>query len=183
MDKKMWVIVLAVVLVVMGTCVFFGQQHKAVAPTVVAFDPTNATYSIDDQPVALVNGKAQVPAAPGSAEQVTTSIFGEPVSGDLNGDGRPDAAVMLVQDSGGSGTFYYIAAAINATSGAEGSNAILLGDRIAPQNIAIQNGQIVANYADRNPGEPMSTAPSLGVSKYFTYQSSTLQSIVPSTGQ
>ena len=176
----MWVIVLAIVFVAAGACIFFVGQKKAIAPTVVAFDPTNATYLIGGQPVALVNGKSQAAAAPGSAEQVTTSIFGEPVSGDLNGDGRPDAAVMLVQDSGGSGTFYYVAAAINATSDAEGSNAILLGDRIAPQNIEIQNGQIVANYADRNPGEPMTTAQSLGVSKNFIYQSSTLESIVSS---
>jgi hypothetical protein len=177
MDKKMWVIVLAVVLVAAGAYIFFGTQKKAVAPMVAAFDPTNATYIIDGQPAALVDGKAQVAAAPGSAEQVTTSIFGEPASGDLNGDGRPDAAMILVQDSGGSGIFYYVAAAINTTGGAEGSNAILLGDRIAPQNIEIQNGQIVVNYADRNPGEPMATAPSVGVTKYFIYQSSTLQSI------
>ena len=117
-----------------------------------AFDPLNATYVIDGQSVALVDGKAQAPAAPGSAEQVATTVFGQPVAGDLNGDGKSDAALMLVQDSGGSGTFYYIAAAINTPSGAIGTNAILLGDRIAPQNIAIQNGQIVANYADPQPG-------------------------------
>lgn len=180
MDKRIWVIVFVVILVVAGVYVFFGRQKTAVAPTVVAFDPMNATYFIDGQPVALVNGKAQVAAAPGSAEQVTTSIFGEPVSGDLNGDGRLDAVIMLVQDSGGSGTFYFVAAAINATSGVEGSNAILLGDRIAPQNIEIQNGQIIANYADRNPGEPMTTQPSLGVSKYFVYRNSALESIVSS---
>jgi len=86
-----------------------------------------------------------------------------------------DAAVVLTQDSGGSGTFYYVAAAINTGSGTVGTNAILLGDRIAPQNILIQNGEIIANYADRNPGEPMTTSPSVGVSKYFVVNGSTLQ--------
>lgn len=175
MNKKMWTAVIVLLVVVVGIWVFFGEQRKAVAPTVAAFDPLNATYIIDGQPVALVNGKAQAPAAPGSAEQVVTSIFGEPATGDLNGDGKPDAAVIIVQSPGGSGIFYYTAAAINTTSGAQGTDAILLGDRIAPQNISIQNGRILVNYADRNPGEPMSTPPSLGVSKYFIYQSSTLE--------
>jgi hypothetical protein len=174
MNRKMWVAVIVLVVLAAGAWIFFGRQRKAVAPTVAAFDPLNATYVIDGQSVALVDGKAQAPAAPGSAEQVATTVFGQPVAGDLNGDGKSDAALMLVQDSGGSGTFYYIAAAINTPSGAIGTNAILLGDRIAPQNIAIQNGQIVANYADRNPGEPMTTQPSLGVTKYLSYQSSTL---------
>jgi hypothetical protein len=174
MNKKMWVIVIAIVALGVITYILFGEQHKAIAPTVAAFDPLDATYIIDGQSVVLVGGKAQEPAAPGSATQVVTSIFGEPASGDLNGDGNADAAVIIVQDPGGSGTFYYAAAAINAPSGAEGTNAILLGDRIAPQNISIKNGRIVVNYADRNPGEPMTTAPSLGITKYLIYQSSTL---------
>jgi len=170
----MWAAVIVLVVIGVGVWVLFGGQHKAVAPTVATFDPLNATYLVDGQPVALVGGKAQEPATPGSAEQVMTSVFGDPATGDLNGDGSADAAVIIVQNSGGSGTFYYVAAAIDTTKGAEGTNAILLGDRIAPQNISIQNGRILVNYADRKPGEPMSAPPSLGVSRYFIYQSSTL---------
>jgi hypothetical protein len=177
MNKKILAIVIGAAVVATGAYIFLGQQRKVSAPTVV-FDPGNATYSIDGQSVTLINGGNQTPAAPGSAEEVVTKIFGGPVSGDLNGDGVPDAAVMLVQDPGGSGTFYYIAVAINAPGGAQGSNAILLGDRIAPQNIEIKDGQIVANYADRKAGESMATPPSVGISKYFIYESSTLRSIV-----
>ncbi len=149
--------------------------------SIIVFDPLNATYTVGGQPVTLVAGKAATPAAPGSAENVTTTVFGQPASGDLNGDGKADAAVLLVQDSGGSGTFYYVAAAINVASGTEGTNAILLGDRIAPQNITVQNGRIVVNYADRNPGEPMTTAPSVGVTKYFSWNGTSLQAASSST--
>jgi len=38
----------------------------------------------------------------------------------------------------------------------------------------IQNGQIIVNYADRKAGEPMTTAPSLGVSRYLVVQGTTL---------
>lgn len=160
---------------ILKTLMFIKQTGSPSVVSVTLFDPVNATYSVNGQPVTLVGGKAATAAAPGSAETTTTMIFGEPTSGDLNGDGKADAAVVLTQDSGGSGTFYYVAAAINTGSGTVGTNAILLGDRIAPQNILIQNGEIIANYADRNPGEPMTTSPSVGVSKYFVVNGSTLQ--------
>jgi len=179
MNKKMWLIVLAAVIVCLGVYLFIGTYASRTdhdnTSVVASFDPLNATYVIEGQSITLINGKAEAPAAPGSAEQVTTTVFGQPTTGDLNGDGKPDAAVMLVQDTGGSGTFYYIAAAISTSNGAEGTNAILLGDRIAPQNVEIQNGQIIANYADRKPGEPMSTPPSVGVSRYFIDNGSVLR--------
>src|SRR6185437_1787599 len=173
MKKKYAVWMLAIVAVlVLSAAIYFDWARGGKQP--VAFDPLNATYAIDGQPVVLVNGKASVPAAPGAASMVTTSAFGEPVMGDLNGDGTQDAALMLVQDSGGSGTFYYAAAALHVTTGTQGTNAVFLGDRIAPQNIEIQNGEIIANYADRKPGEPMTDQPSVGVSKYLMLQGNTL---------
>lgn len=186
MNKKAWLILLVIVIIGLGAYALRGVSNKSEdqsnAPVIVALDPSNATYVIDGQQVTLVNGKSEVAAAPGSATQITTTLFGEPVTGDLNGDVKPDAAVMLVQDSGGSGTFYYVAADITTSTGSQGTNAILLGDRIAPQNIAIQNGQILANYADRQPGEPMSAAPSVGVTKYFNYNGSMLQVAQPVAG-
>ena len=96
----------------------------------------------------------------------STKMFGVPVVGDLDGDKDSDAAVMLVDTPGGTGTFYYIAAAINTGHGYQGTNAILLGDRIAPQTMEIRDGVIIANYADRKPDEPFSADPSVGKSLY-----------------
>ncbi|MFA6365545.1 MAG: hypothetical protein WCW78_04075, partial [Candidatus Paceibacterota bacterium] len=145
-------IALAVLLIGVGFYFFELNKPTSVnAPTVM--NPLNATYVIEGQSVTLVNGKAEVDIAPGSVTKIVTTVFGGPVRGDLNGDGKEDMALMLVQNPGGSGTFYYVAAAIN-NDGVKGTNAILLGDRIAPQNISIKNGQIMANYADRNPREP-----------------------------
>jgi len=148
----------------------------------VEFDPLNATYSINGTPTTFVDGKAESASVGGSETKIVTSIFGQPIIGDLNGDGRNDTALIIVQNPGGSGVFYYAAAAINTESGAKGTNAILLGDRIAPQNIEISNGQIITNYADRKPGEPMTTQPSVGVSKYFRIVNNRLTEIIKTNG-
>ena len=129
-------------------------------------DYKNISYTIEGQPVQLVDGKADVETAPGSASHTVTTFFGNIGKGDLNGDSIPDLAFLLTQTSGGSGTFYYVVAALqNADGGYTGTNGVLLGDRIAPQTTEIQNGQVIVNYADRQPGEPMTAQPSVGVTK------------------
>jgi hypothetical protein len=184
MTKKIILGVLAVVVVGFGVAVFIAGPK---APTIqnllpAGFNPLSATYTIEGQPVTLVNGRAESVAAPGSATKVTTMIFGEPVRGDLTGRGKEDAVVVLVQNPGGSGIFYYVAAALNVNNKAQGTNAVLLGDRIAPQTIEIKNGQVIANYADRKSGEPMTTSPSVGVSAHLTYNGSLLQKTAPIAG-
>lgn len=127
----------------------------------------DATYLIEGQPVTLVNGLSEIEAAPGSATKITTRYFGNEATGDLNGDGLDDVAFLLTQTTGGTGTFFYVVVALQTTTGYQGTNAFLLGDRIAPQTTRIENGTLVVNYADRNPGESFDVAPSLGVSKYL----------------
>jgi hypothetical protein len=192
MQNKKIILSSVLVIVVLGLVGVFAyhvlkssddNRVVQVIPPVVSFDPANTTYTIDGQSVTLVNGKASVSAVPGSATQVTTSLFGKPTMGDLNHNSTTDAAVILVQNPGGSGTFYYVAAAIATASGTEGTNAILLGDRIAPQTLEIQNGTIIANYADRKPGQPMSKQPSVGVSKYFMFNGSELVASAPVANQ
>ena len=145
--------------------------------TSVAFDPMNATYTIDGAAVILSQGKASTSSAPGSTEETVTQIFGQPITGDINGDGKDDAAVMLVQSTGGTGTFYYVAAVLSTDRGAMGTNAVFLGDRIAPQTMEVGKNMITVNYADRKTNEPLSAAPSVGISKYLVLESSTLYDI------
>jgi len=167
-QNKVFIFLIALFLIGGGVYLLFINYTRVtvVAPVItptstpVIFDPLNATYFIDDTPVALVNGQVKTGTS-------STIVFGQPTISDLNDDGLDDAALMLTQDTGGSGTFYYVAVAINTANGARGTNAILLGDRIAPQNIEIKSGQIIANYVDRKPNEPMTTPPSVGFSVYF----------------
>ena len=155
-----------------------ASTTSSAALSIPAADPANATYLVDGTPVTLVNGMARRPVAPGSASMMTTRLFGAPVMGDLARNGRSDAAVILVQDSGGSGTFFSAAAAI-ASGTADvprtiGTNAVLLGDRIAPQAVEIKGNVMIVNYADRAADQPMSAAPSVGKTAYFVTDGSAL---------
>lgn len=129
-----------------------------------AFDAGNSTFTLDGQPISLQNGVSSIPSAPGSASATTTRYIGHERRGDLNNDGQEDIAFMVTQDGGGSGLFYYAVAAIKTADGYKTTNGFLIGDRIAPQSIAIPRNanELQVNFADRRPGEPMSTPPSAG---------------------
>jgi len=166
-------------LLVIGCVISLGgaKTHEARIVAVPATDPLNATYIVEGQEIRLVDGRSEIESAPGSASKVITSVFGKPVYGNIDGEGDVDAALILTYDPGGSGTFYYAAAALNANGFYLGTRAILLGDRVAPQNINVRNGLIVANYTNRTLGEPMAAPPSVGTSKYLVLERNVLKEI------
>ncbi len=168
-------VLVAIYLLALGVVLWRGiGAHVPSSQATLVSDPRDGIYTIDDRSVALSAGVAQTPAAPGSASMTTTRYFGNEATGDLNGDGAPDIAFILTQDGGGSGTFYYVAVALRRGDGYVGTNAVLLGDRIAPQTTEIHDGLLVVNYAERAPGEPMTAQPSQGVSKYLRVESGQL---------
>lgn len=149
--------------VIIGCSYFFRLADKKA----VIVNPQNSTYVINGQNVTFINGRAEQEVAPGSASKTVTLYFGNEAVGDFNGDGMQDTAFILTQTAGGSGTFYYVALALGSQNGVTGTNAIFLGDRIAPQSTNFLNGEIVVNYVERKFDEPMTEIPSVGVSKYF----------------
>lgn len=137
-----------------------------------AADFRDAEYRIDGTPVQLEGGVAETEAAPGSASKIITLYFGNEYMTDLDNDGRQDIVFLLTQETGGSGLYYYVVAALNTERGYIGSDGYLLGDRIAPQSIGTSPNPrhkdvVVANYVDRAEGEPMTEQPSVGKSAYL----------------
>jgi len=144
----------------------------------VSREPAAPVFIIDGQQVTLVNGRAETPAAPDSASKIVTRYFGNVAAGDLNSDGVPDVAFLITRNSGGSGTFYYVVAMlVTADGNYQGTNAVLLGDRVAPQTTEIKGGEVIVNYAERAAGEPMTAQPSVGVSKYLRLVGTTLTEV------
>ena len=98
--------------------------------------------------------------------------------GDLTGDGKPDAAVILIQSPGDSKTFFYIAAAIAQDDGTfVGTNAVLVGDRISPQTTNITNQTIVFNYATKPEGAPETAQNSLAQTGYYRLEDKILKAV------
>ncbi len=127
----------------------------------------DAGYIIDGEYLTLQNGESVIEAEPGSSTKIDTRYFGYESFGDLNGDGQEDVVFVLTQNKGGSGTFYYVVAAFKTEDGYQGTNGVLLGDRIAPQTTTIENGVVKVIFADRKLDEPFTTAPSILVTKYL----------------
>jgi hypothetical protein len=155
-----------------------ATDQQALAQT-----PSDATYIIDGRPITLEGGRATIEAFPGAASKSVIEISGEPVIGDLDHDGVPDAALLLVETTGGSGTFYHVATAFNRDNQFFGTRAVLLGDRIVPQQLLIRYGIVIVDYLDRRPGEAMATPPSQKVSKYLAAGADHLEEIPLAEGE
>jgi hypothetical protein len=147
-----------------------ATEEGGATSKIVATSTTAQPFIIDNVPITLINGVSEIESAPGSASKIITKYFGNEVKADFNGDGVQDSAFLVTQTTGGSGTFYYLVTSL-------GGEAKLLGDRIAPQTTEWRNGMIVVNFAERKEGEPMTTAPSIGVSRSFKVEKNALVEI------
>ncbi len=182
-----YVVILTIILLVLSAGVYkFNFTNKDIYNiNGTQINTHDATYTINGENVTLKNGISETKSPTDSASKTITRYFGNDLRHDLDGDGTEDVAFLLTQETGGSGVFYYVVALLNTANGPIGSDAVLLGDRIAPQNIVMDEGEtimgtkrqnvIVVNYADRNPGEPMTTKPSLGKSIWLKLDPKTMQ--------
>ena len=118
----------------------------------------NAVYQgIYDEPVQLTDGKYEgEPFVPGGASRPTVVLHPEVYAfGDLNGDGVDDAAVILIENSGGSGSFIYLAAVINQDGRPVNVATQFVGDREQVQAISIDGNEITLNMVAHGPDDPM----------------------------
>lgn len=88
------------------------------------------------------------------ATQVNRVTFQTYALGDLNSDGVPDAAVVLAWDSGGSGTFVFLAAVVNEGGTPKQAAVEPLGDRVTVRGLSIDNKAIVLQEKGFSPGDP-----------------------------
>jgi hypothetical protein len=160
---------LILVLLLLSTPACNGGQ--ADSPVVLANTPTTAAstplplteqvlanleYSgIYDQAVKLSAGEyTGPPFVEGGASRPTIALLTY-APGDLDQDGVSDAVVVLVENSGGSGNFIYMAAVLNESGIPVNTSTILLGDRVKVQSIRVVDGQIDVTVATHAPEDPL----------------------------
>lgn len=160
------IILLAAVVIVLVTV----NRPKALP------DARNCSYLIDGEVVKLVDGRSDIEIEEGAASRQVTEFIISAGGSDLNGDGRADSAVFLRQNSGGSGTFYYAAAAFDTGKGYSGSNAVFIGDRIEPVDIEFEDEVVIISWLDRAEGESFSVKPSVEKSMRLFFNTGRLRS-------
>ena len=124
-------------------------------------DPTvlrNIEYrGIYDNAVPLRDGVYEgEPFVPGGASRPRAELLDmPPVLHDMDGDGIDDAAVLLAENSGGSGAFTYLAVVSCRDGRAVNIGTIGLGDRVMIRSMAGQEDAIVVEFVAAGPGEPL----------------------------
>ncbi len=105
----------------------------------------------------LADGEYREPAAPGSATETAVMLTDHIAFGEL--DGQPAAAVVLVTDPGGSGTFYDLAVVVNQDGQPVHVATQNLGDRVKIFSLSIENEEIVVDMIAHGPDDPMCCPP------------------------
>lgn len=118
-----------------------------------------------DNPVTLNKGLYQAPAAPGSASMITVKLTDKKAFTTINDN--VVGVVVLVTETGGTGTFYELALLSKQKQGWVNTDTVLLGDREKVQSVAIDSGHVFVDMITHAPSDPL-CCPTLKVTKLFS---------------
>ncbi len=159
------------------------MQVPAVAPSISATPDVltldvlkNAAYRLDlsaSGVARLTNGVYMEHIIPGAPVTMVVHLPGPIATGDLNGDGVDDAAVILTADPGDSGVFYYLAAVVNEAGQPRHVASVVLGDRIQVKSLSIAAEQVVVHLAIQGPDDP-ACCPSREITQKYELRGETL---------
>ena len=146
-----------------------------------ANDPTedalkNGTYDMSDLGALTLQNGAYEKRYGDGATMVNKVGFMNAAIGDLDKDGKKDAAVILFANTGGSGTFIYMFAVSNNNKALYQVGRVMIGDRTQIKSLAIDGGKIVVQVVDFGPNDPK-CCPSVQTTRTFQVQSGALNEI------
>ena len=154
-------------------------QPAAPAPEIqgISVDKVrNSEYQLGfpDQPrtVQLTDGKFQEGAA-SSTDYVSVTVTNFIALGDLNGDGETEAAALVAEDYGGSGTFVFLAVYQYVNDQAQFLTSIFLDDRPTINTLAIADGAIFVDATIHRKDDPM-CCPSLATTRHYVLNGNNL---------
>ena len=114
----------------------------------------NGTYFAPsyNRTVKLVNGAFSEGSG---SDQYTVRMQESVAFSDLNGDGVGDAAILLVENGGGTGEFESVVAVLDAGGVPTQAGQVLLGDRVQIKSMAINSGTLALEMLVQGPNDPM----------------------------
>ena len=151
-----------VVLCLAAGCVHFGERPSSIDVITQAPPSREALANAEYLSEFASGGKARLKdgsyrekASPESAIDIVITLSDQYACGDLDADGSEDAAVILIVQSSGSGTFYYLCAVLNEDGVPVNVATLFLGDRIQVRGLSIRSAQIEIDMLVQGPGDPM----------------------------
>jgi heat shock protein HslJ len=148
-----------------------GQMAVAGAPS--QDELANATYQgVEAQSITLDNGRWEgQPFVDGGASRPSAGLVaGFRLSGDLDGDGRDEAVVLLWENSGGTGTFSSLV--VMGRDGNQGKPVNLataeIGDRVQVRAGRIVGNRIELDLVQQGPGDG-ACCPTALVTRVWTF--------------
>lgn len=133
----------------------------------------NARYLVSsgtgEQTVVQLQDGAFEADAPQGEDRPVYELLEPHATGDLNGDGSQDAAVLISSNFGGSGVFVDLEAVVNNRGLPQAVARFELGDRVQVEDLKIQDDVIVVKLITHGPGDP-ACCPSLETERRFVLQ-------------
>jgi len=180
MNKNKKVIGGLILVVLAGVLIwyFVAKDSQTLPPVSVdngeeayVVDYKEGVYKIDDSWVKITAGEEKAPGEGGYMNiETRVDVGGE----DWDGMPLEDVVFWFSHDAGGSGTFYYVAVAMNTRGGFIGTTkSYFVGDRIKPTDLKYNDGVFTVRYKDRADGEPMSNAPTVNKTLQLRYDEAT----------
>ncbi len=129
---------------------------RSAAPTLDEL--SNATFDgVFDHAVTLTNGVWEgEPFAEGSASRPRVELIRDlRLTGDLDGDGREEAMVLLAESSGGSGTRLFLAANAHVDGEVSNLGTALIGDRVQVRAARLEGDRIILDVLQAGPGDAL----------------------------
>jgi heat shock protein HslJ len=143
-------------------------------PALTPAELRNASYylGLEDDPVTLSAGEWHgEPFVEGGASRPRASLVDDfTLTGDLNADGVDETVVLLWTNSGGSGTFDYIAVMNRDSAGTPVNLATAaLGDRVGIRAARIVNGRVIVDAIQAGPDDA-ACCPGQKIRRSFTLE-------------
>ena len=168
-NKQKLIILVVCIVFLSGSCRLSGQtlvSESSLEKLAKNFEYTLSTGS----KYKLVDGRYKQ----GQSIEDYVSIRVDTLAfGDLNGDGLKEAAVILVSNYGGSGSFYELTTLINGGQALQQTNCLELGDRVQIKKVKISKEKIIIEMLTQGPNDPM-CCPSKKVNLIFQFKNGRL---------